>query len=95
MKHPRKDIHRNICLNMIIPAFDAVVLYLVLRGDVDFMFSTLVVFILLQKLRKSSKSSFIRKIGRVLAMKMCVNFLLNDDVIANQRTIVFLISMQN
>ena len=80
---------------MIIPAFDAVILYLVLRGDVDFMFSTLVVFMLLQKLRNSSKSSFVRKIGRVLAMKMCVNFLLNDDVIANQRTIVFLISMQN
>ena len=76
-------------------AFDALVLYLVLKGDIEFMFSTLVVFILLKKLQNSSKSSFFRKIGRVLAMKMCVNFLLNDDVIANQRTVVFLISMQN
>ena len=79
---------------MKIIAYDALVIYLFLNGDVDLTLYSLGVVILLRKLHYYTKSSFFVKIAKVLAIKMCVNFILNDHVVSNQRTIVFLMCMQ-
>ena len=75
-------------------AFDALILYLYLNADIDLDFSTSIVFIILRRLQNCANKSFVAKIFKVIIMKMCVNFLLNEHVVANQRTVVFLMCMQ-
>lgn len=77
-----------------ISGFDALILYLFLNEDIDSDFVNLLALLILKKLQKYAPKYWFMKIIKMIILKMCVNFVLNEHVIPNQRTLVFLLCMQ-
>ena len=77
-----------------IAAFDAFITYLLLCKEIDLETVNFLVFLFLRQLQNYTPNYFFMKILKVLMMKMSVNFMLNEHVISNQRTLVFLLCMQ-
>ena len=78
-----------------IAAFDTFIIYLLLCKDIDLEAVNFVIFLFIRQLQNYTPNYFFMKILKVLMMKMSVNFMLNEHVISNQRTLVFLLCMQN
>ena len=74
-----------------IVAFDAFLLYLFLSEDINIDIVNFFALSGLRTLRIYSPKYFILNILKMFIMKMIINFMLNEHVISNQRTLVFLL----